>query len=276
MAQRQLSPPFDFDDLLEIMQRLRTPETGCSWDLEQSFETIAPYTIEEAYEVGDAIARGDMKDLADELGDLLLQVVFHAQIAKDEGHFSISDVTQAISEKMIRRHPHVFGSGLQRSAEEQTTAWEEIKAAERATKTEQDDSALAGVAAALPALMRSEKLQKRAARTGFDWTDPKDIFSKLEEEMGEVREAIDEADTDHIEEEVGDLLFVAVNLARRLNVDPEVALRKANSKFERRFRAMEKIAPNGVSGFSDLDLDAQEALWIAVKRKEKETAASDK
>ncbi|MEE2929458.1 MAG: nucleoside triphosphate pyrophosphohydrolase [Pseudomonadota bacterium] len=276
MAQRQLSPPFDFDDLLEIMQRLRTPETGCSWDLEQSFETIAPYTIEEAYEVGDAIARGDMKDLADELGDLLLQVVFHAQIAKDEGHFSISDVTQAISEKMIRRHPHVFGSDLQRSAEEQTTAWEEIKAAERATKTEQDDSALAGVAAALPALMRSEKLQKRAARTGFDWTDPKDIFSKLEEEMGEVREAIDEADTDHIEEEVGDLLFVAVNLARRLNVDPEVALRKANSKFERRFRAMEKIAPNGVSGFSDLDLDAQEALWIAVKRKEKETAASDK
>ena len=276
MAQRQLSPPFDFDDLLEIMQRLRTPETGCSWDLEQSFETIAPYTIEEAYEVGDAIARGDMNDLADELGDLLLQVVFHAQIAKDEGHFSISDVTQAISEKMIRRHPHVFGSDLQRSAEEQTTAWEEIKAAERATKTEQDDSALAGVAAALPALMRSEKLQKRAARTGFDWTDPKDIFSKLEEEMGEVREAIDEADTDHIEEEVGDLLFVAVNLARRLNVDPEVALRKANSKFERRFRAMEKIAPNGVSGFSDLDLDAQEALWIAVKRKEKETAASDK
>lgn len=276
MDQRQLSPPFDFDDLLEIMQRLRMPETGCSWDLEQSFETIAPYTIEEAYEVGDAIARADMKDLADELGDLLLQVVFHAQIAKDEGHFSISDVTQAISEKMIRRHPHVFGSDLQRSAEEQTTAWEEIKAAERATKTEQDDSALAGVAAALPALMRSEKLQKRAARTGFDWTDPKDIFSKLEEEMGEVRDAIDEADTDHIEEEVGDLLFVAVNLARRLNVDPEVALRKANSKFERRFRAMEKIAPNGVSGFSDLDLDAQEALWIAVKRKEKETAASDK
>ena len=275
MTDRQLSAPYDFDDLLDIMQRLRTPETGCSWDLEQSFETIAPYTIEEAYEVGDAIARGDMKDLTDELGDLLLQVVFHAQIAKDEGHFSISDVTQAISEKMIRRHPHVFGTDHQRSAEEQTTAWEEIKATERAKKTEQDDSALAGVAAALPALMRSEKLQKRAARTGFDWTDPKDIFAKLEEEMGEVREAIDEADSDHIEEEVGDLLFVAVNLARRLSVDPEVALRKANSKFERRFRAMEKIAPNGVSGFGNLDLDAQEALWVAVKRKEKETAASD-
>ena len=276
MTDRHLASPYDFEDLLQIMQRLRTPETGCAWDLEQCFETIAPYTIEEAYEVGDAIARGDMKDLADELGDLLLQVVFHAQIAKDEGHFSIEDVTQAISEKMIRRHPHVFGNESQRSADAQTSAWEEIKAAERATKTATDESALAGVAAALPALMRSEKLQKRAARTGFDWTDPKDIFSKLEEEMGEVKDAIEEADADHIEEEVGDLLFVAVNLARRLSVDPEVALRKANSKFERRFRAMEQIAPNGVSGFGDLDLDAQEALWVAVKREEEKAAASDK
>jgi ATP diphosphatase len=268
MTDRNLAPPYNFEDLLHIMQRLRTPETGCAWDLEQSFETIAPYTIEEAYEVGDAIARGDMNDLADELGDLLLQVVFHAQIAKDEGHFTIDDVTQAISEKMIRRHPHVFGPEIQRSADEQTTAWEEIKAAERAEKTASDDSALAGVAAALPALMRSEKLQKRAARTGFDWTDPKDIFSKLEEEMGEVKDAIDEADTDHIEEEVGDLLFVAVNLARRLKVDPEVALRKANTKFERRFRVMERIASGGVSGFAKLGLDAQEALWTAVKRQE--------
>lgn len=276
MTDRHLASPYDFEDLLQIMRRLRTPETGCAWDLEQSFETIAPYTIEEAYEVGDAIARGDMKDLADELGDLLLQVVFHAQIARDEGHFTIDDVTQAISEKMIRRHPHVFGDENQRSADAQTTAWEEIKAAERATKTANDESALAGVAAALPALMRSEKLQKRAARTGFDWTDPKDIFSKLEEEMGEVKDAIEEADTDHIEEEVGDLLFVAVNLARRLSVDPEVALRKANSKFERRFRAMEQIAPNGATGFSELNLDAQEALWVAVKREEKETAAPDK
>lgn len=272
MPDRHLAAPYDFEDLLNIMQRLRTPETGCAWDLEQSFETIAPYTIEEAYEVGDAIARGDMNDLADELGDLLLQVVFHAQIAKDEGHFSIDDVTQAISEKMIRRHPHVFGSEIQRSADAQTTAWEEIKAAERAEKTASDDSALAGVAAALPALMRSEKLQKRAARTGFDWTDPKDIFSKLEEEMGEVKDAIEEADTDHIEEEVGDLLFVAVNLARRLSVDPEVALRKANSKFERRFRAMEQIAPNGAKGFSELDLDDQESLWGTVKTQEKSAA----
>lgn len=269
MPDRHLAAPYDFEDLLHIMQRLRTPKTGCAWDLEQSFETIAPYTIEEAYEVGDAITRGDMNDLADELGDLLLQVVFHAQIAKDEGHFSIDDVTQAISEKMIRRHPHVFGTEIQRSADAQTTAWEEIKAAERAAKTVNDESALAGVAAALPALMRSEKLQKRAARTGFDWTDPKDIFSKLEEEMGEVKDAIEEADTDHIEEEVGDLLFVAVNLARRLKVDPEVALRKANSKFERRFRAMERIASGGVPGFAKLDLDAQEALWMAVKHLEK-------
>jgi len=275
MVQRQLSPPFDFDDLLEIMQRLRTPETGCSWDLEQCFETIAPYTIEEAYEVSDAISRGDMTDLADELGDLLLQVVFHAQIAKDEGHFSIADVTQAISEKMIRRHPHIFGTEHNRSATEQTRAWEEIKAAERAGKANQDDSALSGVATALPALMRSEKLQKRAARTGFDWTDPQDIFLKLEEEIGEVKDAIDEADSKHIEEELGDLLFVAVNLARRLEVDPETALRQANDKFERRFRAMEQIAPDGPGGFAQLDLDAQEDLWQTVKRKERSSESSE-
>ncbi|MEL6859145.1 MAG: nucleoside triphosphate pyrophosphohydrolase [Pseudomonadota bacterium] len=262
------TPPYDFDDLLEIMKQLRTPVTGCSWDLEQSFETIAPYTIEEAYEVADAIERGDMTDLSDELGDLLLQVVFHAQIAKDEGHFSIADVTQAISEKMIRRHPHVFGAADQRSADAQTAAWEEIKAAERGKSKASDPSALAGVAQALPALMRSEKLQKRAARTGFDWTDPKDIFDKLEEEMAEVKDAITEADADHIEEEVGDLIFVAVNLARRLNVDPEMALRKANSKFERRFRAMETRAEGQEAGFAALSLEDQEILWQAVKAEE--------
>ena len=268
MAQAPLTPPYDFADLLSIMKQLRTPVTGCAWDLEQSFETIAPYTIEEAYEVADAIARQDTNDLCDELGDLLLQVVFHAQIASDEGHFAISDVTQAICDKMIRRHPHVFGEQAQHSAEQQTAAWEEIKAAERSSKAEQDPSALSGVATALPALMRSEKLQKRAARTGFDWTDPKDIFNKLDEEMDEVREAIDENDKNHIEEEIGDFIFVAVNLARRLNVDPEVALRKANDKFERRFRAMEKRAEGGEAGFATLDLDAQEALWQAVKSDE--------
>ncbi len=268
MSKSPLLPPYDFADLLEIMRRLRTPETGCSWDLEQSFETIAPYTIEEAYEVSDAIERGDMKDLSDELGDLLLQVVFHAQIASDEDHFEIGDVTHAICEKMIRRHPHVFGDDTQRSSVEQTRAWEEIKASERAEKRDADPSALAGVARALPALLRAEKLQKRAARTGFDWTEPEDILEKLDEEIGEVREAMAEQDADHIEEELGDLLFVAANLARRLKVDPEVALRKANAKFERRFRSMESRAQGGEEGFAGLSLDQQEALWQAVKRDE--------
>lgn len=274
MTHRPLTPPYDFDDLLHIMRALRTPETGCAWDLEQSFETIAPYTIEEAYEVNDAIERKDMTDLADELGDLLLQVVFHAQIASDEGHFTINDVTQAISEKMVRRHPHVFGDETQRSSNEQTAAWETIKAEERANKTAEDPSALAGIATALPALMRSEKLQKRAARTGFDWTDPKDIFAKLNEEMGEVRDAVEEADAAHIEEEIGDLLFVAVNLARRLEIDPELSLRKANAKFERRFRGMETKAKAQNLDFASLSLDQQESLWQAVKADEKSNKKS--
>ncbi|MEM9572858.1 MAG: nucleoside triphosphate pyrophosphohydrolase [Pseudomonadota bacterium] len=269
MSDAPLTPPYDFNDLLEIMKRLRTPVTGCAWDLEQSFETIAPYTIEEAYEVADAINRGDMSDLSDELGDLLLQVVFHAQIASDESHFSIDDVTQAICDKMLRRHPHIFGADAQRTSNEQVSAWEDIKASERAKKEQSDASALSGIATALPALMRSEKLQKRAARTGFDWTEPKDIFAKLEEEMAEVREAIDEQDQNHIEEEIGDFIFVAVNLARRLNVDPEVALRKANTKFERRFRAMEQLAEGGEIGFTKLNLEEQEALWQSVKKTER-------
>ncbi len=274
MTHRPLTPPYDFADLLQIMRALRTPETGCAWDLEQSFETIAPYTIEEAYEVNDAIERKDMTDLADELGDLLLQVVFHAQIASDEGHFTINDVTQAISEKMVRRHPHVFGDETQRSSNEQTAAWETIKAEERANKTAEDPSALAGIASALPALMRSEKLQKRAARTGFDWTDPKDIFAKLDEEMGEVRDAVEEADAAHIEEEIGDLLFVAVNLARRLEIDPELSLRKANAKFERRFRGMETKAKAQNLDFASLSLEQQESLWQAVKADEKSSKSS--
>lgn len=263
-----LEPPYDFADLLDIMRQLRTPETGCAWDLEQTFESIAPYTIEEAYEVSDAIDRGDMKDLSDELGDLLLQVVFHTQIASDEGHFKIRDVTHAICSKMIRRHPHVFGDDTQRTSKEQIRAWEEIKASERAGKRDEDTSALAGVAQALPALMRAEKLQKRAARTGFDWTEAEDILDKLDEEIGEVRDAMAEQDADHIEEEIGDLLFVAANLARRLSVDPEVALRKANAKFDRRFRGMESRAQGGEAGFASLSLDEQEALWQKVKRDE--------
>jgi len=268
MTDKPLTSPYDFDDLLEIMKRLRTPETGCAWDLEQSYETIAPYTIEEAYEVADAIQRGDMKDLSDELGDLLLQVVFHAQIASDEGHFTIAAVTQAISEKMIRRHPHVFGSEDQKTSDQQVASWEQIKAEERADKVKEDPSALSGVALALPALMRAEKLQKRAARTGFDWTDPKDILDKLDEERGEIEEAMAEGRPDHIEEEIGDLLFVAANLARRLKVDPEIALRKANTKFERRFRAMERLAEERQVDFSALTLDEQEAFWQAVKKLE--------
>jgi len=274
MSDTPLTSPYGFEDLLEIMKRLRTPISGCPWDLEQRFDTIAPYTIEEAYEVADAIQRHDMADLSDELGDLLLQVVFHAQIAADEGHFTIADVTEAISAKMIRRHPHVFAQEEQRSSDQQTEAWEEIKAEERAKKATSDLSALTGVALALPALMRAEKLQKRAARTGFDWTNPEDILEKIEEELSEVREAMLEQDTEHVEEEIGDLLFVVANLARRNKVDPEIALRKANAKFERRFRAMEAMAPQHEAGFARLTLEAQEALWQAVKRDEARRAPS--
>lgn len=257
-----------FEDLIEIMRALRTPKTGCPWDLEQDFDSIAPYTIEEAYEVSDAIARRDLGELREELGDLLLQVVFHAQMASEIDAFDVRDVIAAINDKMIRRHPHVFGENeKERNADDQKQAWEAIKAAERAQKTDAERvSALDGVARALPALMRAEKLQKRAARTGFDWTEPEDIFAKLAEETDEVRDAVREADAENLEEEIGDLLFVTANLARRLSVDPEVALDKANRKFETRFRAMEALAEQRGQSFSDLDLEAQEALWQAVKR----------
>ena len=204
-----------FKKLVDLMSRLRDPETGCAWDLEQTFKTIAPYTIEEAYEVLDAIEAGDMEDLRDELGDLLLQVVFHSQMADEAGLFNIDDVTNGITEKMVRRHPHVFGDAQARSAKMQRGAWEAQKADERAAKTANNYtvSALDGVATALPALLRSSKLQKRAARTGFDWTDPQDIFDKLHEETNEVRDAIQNGTQADIEEEIGDLLFVAANLA---------------------------------------------------------------
>ena len=256
--------------LLDIMAKLRTPNTGCAWDLEQDFSTIAPYTIEEAYEVADAIDRKDMPELKEELGDLLFQVVFHSQMAKEEGAFTFEDVAEAINAKMIRRHPHVFANEDARTANQQVAAWEVIKAQERASKAESDttSSALDGVALALPSLLRAEKLQKRAARVGFDWTDAAQIFSKLDEEADEVREAIETGDTDKIEDEVGDLLFVAANLSRRLDIDPEQALRRANAKFERRFRAMEALAASEGKSFSDLDIDAQEALWQRVKRSE--------
>lgn len=262
-----------FKKLVDLMSRLRNPETGCAWDLEQTFKTIAPYTIEEAYEVLDAIEAGNMKDLRDELGDLLLQVVFHSQMADEAGLFNIDDVTNGITAKMVRRHPHVFGDAQARSAKMQRGAWEAQKADERAAKTANNStvSALDGVASALPALLRSSKLQKRAARTGFDWTDPQDIFDKLHEETNEVRDAIQNGTQADIEEEIGDLLFVAANLARRLDVDPEEALRRANQKFMRRFTAMEEIARDKKVVFDKLDLNEQEALWQAVKKSEQKT-----
>ena len=255
------------DRLIDIMARLRDPETGCAWDVAQDFSTIAPYTIEEAYEVADAIQRDDMAELKEELGDLLFQVVFHSQMAKEAGTFQIADVIEAINSKMVRRHPHVFGAADTRTADQQVAAWEVIKAEERAAKGEHgaEESALDGVALALPALLRAEKLQKRAARVGFDWTDPAPIFDKLQEETDEVRDAISSGDPDRIEDELGDLLFVAANLSRRLSVDPEQALRRANAKFERRFRAMEILARSENRDFAALDINAQEALWQRVK-----------
>jgi ATP diphosphatase len=239
------------EDLRDIMARLRDPDAGCPWDKEQTFRTIAPYTIEEAYEVADAIERGDMDALKDELGDLQLQVVYHARMAEEAGAFALRDVLDSICAKMIRRHPHVFGDSA-------SPGWEEIKAQERATKS--DDSALAGVATALPALLRAEKLGKRAARTGFDWPDDIGVRAKIEEEIAEVRAA---RTPDEQAEEIGDLLFAVVNWARHLKVDPEAALRGANAKFERRFRTMEAIAGDG---FADLSLDQMEDLWQKAKR----------
>jgi nucleoside triphosphate diphosphatase len=247
----------DITPLQDIMARLRDPDTGCPWDVEQDFASIAPYTIEEAYEVADAIARADLPALRDELGDLLLQVVFHSRIAEEAEEFTLSDVISSICDKMVRRHPHVFGDG------EASPGWEAIKAQERAEKTD-DQSALAGVAIALPALARAEKIQKRAARVGFDWDNISDVTGKILEELEEVSGAVGaEALTD----EIGDLLFASVNLARHHQVDPETALRQATLKFERRFRAMEALAGDE---FASLPLAEQEALWQLVKRAERE------
>jgi ATP diphosphatase len=236
--------------LVAIMRRLRDPEHGCEWDREQTFATIAPYTIEEAYEVADAIARDDMDALADELGDLQLQVVFHAQMAEEAGAFTLEDVIGRICDKLERRHPHIFGDA------ERSPGWEELKAAER--KKSPDDSALAGVALALPALERAAKLQRRAARVGFDWPDKAGPRAKIDEELEEL-----DAESDHhrMLDELGDLLFAVVNLARHLNIEPETALREANAKFEQRFRAIENTP-----GFDGLSLEEKEALWVAAKK----------
>ncbi|HUC10218.1 MAG TPA: nucleoside triphosphate pyrophosphohydrolase [Stellaceae bacterium] len=262
--------------LLAIMARLREPEQGCPWDREQDFATIAPYTIEEAYEVADAIARGDMAALKDELGDLLFQVVFHARMAEEAGLFDFADVAAAIADKMVRRHPHVFGDAEITSAAAQTAAWEEHKAQERAAKAAAAgarESVLDGVALALPALLRAAKIQRRAARIGFDWPAPAPVIEKLAEEIAELEAELEVAtngavDRARVEDEVGDVLFAAANLARKLDIDPEAALRRATQKFERRFRQVETIAAERGLG---PDLDALDVLWEEVKQTERQT-----
>ncbi len=255
--------------LLAIMARLRDKETGCPWDVEQTYSTIAPYTIEEAYEVADAIDRGDLQDLKDELGDLMFQVVFHSQMASETGDFAFEDVIEAISDKMIRRHPHVFGDADERDAEEQTKAWEAQKAAERAARGREDTSILADLPVALPALKRAGKLTKRAARVGFDWPDLTQVFDKLDEELSELKDAMNSGDQAHIGEEMGDLLFVLANLARKLGVEPENALRDANAKFERRFRYIEQNIEKAVTSMDEATLDQMEELWLEAKSVER-------
>ncbi|MEM9705303.1 MAG: nucleoside triphosphate pyrophosphohydrolase [Pseudomonadota bacterium] len=257
----------ELDRLAAIMAQLRNPENGCPWDLEQTFKTIAPYTVEEAYEVADAIEREDDHALREELGDLLFQTVFHAQIAAEAGSFDLSDVVHAISDKMVRRHPHVFGDANERSADEQTASWEKQKAEERAAKGA--SRLLDDVPVGLPGLTRAVKLQKRAARVGFDWTRAKDILAKLSEEAAELVEAQTELSADAIEDEFGDLLFVMANLGRHLNVDPEAALRRANAKFIRRFNYIEDTLTSRGKVLADVALDEMEALWVEAKSLEK-------
>lgn len=250
------------DELLALMAALRTPGTGCPWDLEQDFRSIAPYTIEEAYEVADAIERGDLEELKAELGDLLFQTVFHARIAEEKGAFDFDDVARAITEKMRVRHPHVFGDGAARDADEQTRHWEAQKADERAAKGK--SGLLDDVPVALPGLTRAVKLQKRAARIGFDWKNPRDVLGKIAEETEELVAVVDTGEPDRIEDEFGDLLFVIANLSRHLNVDPEAALRRANQKFSRRFRHIERrLAEEGRLGLASLE--EMEALWVEAK-----------
>ncbi len=257
--------------LLQIMRALRDPETGCPWDIEQDFATIAPYTIEEAYEVADAIERADWSDLSGELGDLLLQVVFHAQIAEDRGLFDFSDVANGIADKMVTRHPHVFGDeSRDKTAAQQTRDWEAVKAAERAARAE--GGTLDGVALGLPALLRAVKLQKRAARVGFDWPGTEGVLNKIAEEVAELAEAQASGDADHAEEEFGDLLFVMANLARHMKIDPEAALRRANAKFSRRFGRVESLLAAQGKTPSDSDLAEMDALWNRAKAEEKREA----
>jgi nucleoside triphosphate diphosphatase len=265
-----LGPSRDIEMLLAIMAALRDRDSGCPWDVAQTFASIAPYTIEEAYEVADAIAQGDMGELREELGDLLLQVVFHAQMGHESGLFDFGDVVAAITEKLIRRHPHVFGPARGAKLDEVNAAWERIKKEEKSRKnagrpTPATASLLDGVPLALPALTRAEKLQSRAARVGFDWKTPQPILAKLREELAECEAALDAGNQAAVMDEIGDLLFTVANLARRLGVDPEAAARGANAKFERRFRAMEAEVTASKRDMKAMSLDELEALWVAAK-----------
>ena len=274
-----MTPSRDIARLLDIMAALRTPKTGCPWDLAQNFSTIAPYTLEEAYEVGDAIARGDLTDLREELGDLLLQVVFHARMAQEQGAFDFGDVVQGITEKLIRRHPHVFGDERVAGDEREHTPqaveglWERIKAQEKAARkgAAADDGALAGVPVAFPALTRALKLQAKASKVGFDWNDPRMVLRKIREEADEIEAELDRAERDDAATaaEVGDLLFAVVNLARHLRADPEAVLRQTNAKFEHRFAAIERaLAARGKSP-QQSTLAEMDALWNEAKAQEK-------
>jgi ATP diphosphatase len=250
--------------LLDIMVALRNPDRGCPWDRQQSFDTIAPYTVEEAYEVADAIARHDLASLPDELGDLLFQVVYHARMAEEAGLFGFADVVRTIADKMVRRHPHVFGDAAMRDASMQTAAWEAQKSAERATRAE--NGTLAGVPTGLPALTRAATLTARAARVGFDWPDARAVLDKLDEEIGELCAELSAADPMRLADEVGDLLFVLANLARKLDLDPEACLRQANLKFSTRFTKMEQSAERQGKSLSEMSLEEMEENWQKVKR----------
>lgn len=264
-----MTEPNSISRLLQIMEDLRHPKTGCPWDREQTFETIAPYTIEEAYEVADAIKKDDQASLKDELGDLLFQVVFYAQMSKENGGYDFNDIADTISEKMINRHPHVFRTNEHRTVEGQTVAWEDQKAQER-LNLDDTAGALDGVALALPALIRAQKLQKRAARVGFDWTEIGPVIDKIKEEMEEVTDALNNPeDQNHIAEEIGDLLFACVNLARHANVDAEQALMAGNDKFQRRFQAIEQDLQSTGKRVEECTLEELEERWISVKSREK-------
>lgn len=271
---RPAASPDGTTRLLEIMARLRDPDGGCPWDLEQSYETIAPHTIEEAYEVADAIGRRNMAELKDELGDLLFQVVFYAQMAKEDGAFDFDAVARGVSDKMVRRHPHVFGEVNVETSSQMNRLWEDQKAEERRRKTGgQQAGALDGIILALPALTRALKLQKRAARVGFAWSEAAPILDKVSEEIAELRAVLEEEDAsvqaDRREDELGDLLFAVTNLARHLDVDPEGALRRANAKFERRFRRIEALLSEEGRTPSDASLDHMEDLWRQAKAEER-------